>query len=127
MNIRFLTNTILVLCGIFSTGIIILLLWVADEFYGKTENTSGMILLKTQNDPIKKASRFYYNTQQKKNDTLPTFHQQLFYFNVLLNKDTVTFNVLPSLFSKKEIGDSLSLLKTTGYFSNRVGYYVNEQ
>jgi hypothetical protein len=127
MNIRVLTNTVLVLCGIFATGVIILLLWVADEFYGKTENTSGIILLKRQTNPIKRATRFYYNIQQKKNDSLSAISQQLFYFNILLGKDTVIFKVLPSLFFKKQIGDSLNILKATGYFSNEVRYYVNEQ
>lgn len=127
MNIRLLTNIILIICGSVAAGVLVLLFFVIDDFHAKIEPGTGILVSKRQIYPIKKNNHYYQNTRQKKNDSLNCFSDQLFYFNVAIDVDTITLKIIPSVYFKKQIGDTLALLKATGHFSNKVVYFAKEE
>jgi hypothetical protein len=124
MNTNVITNIILLICAICIGGIMVLLFFVADEWYSKTENITGFVLLKCSSYQEKKPAHPHSVVPSTNKDSTAPYRNHQYYLKVSVGYDTLVLKVEKGFYSSKKAGDSLVLIRSTGYFTSNLSYFI---
>jgi hypothetical protein len=124
MNTSFVTNIILVICAICIGAIVVLLFFVSDDWYAKRENVTGFVLLKKNSYEEKKVNLPHSVVPSAEKDSMVSHRNQQYHLKVSAGYDTLVLKVEEGFYLSKQVGDSLILTRSIGYFTKNISYFI---
>jgi hypothetical protein len=125
MNTSFVTNIILVICAICMGVIVVLLFFVADDWYAKRENVKAVVLLKKNSYEDKKATIPQSVVFSKQKDSIDTAQNYWYQLKVSTADDTLLLKAEKEFYLSNQVGDTILLTKSVGYFTKKVFYTIS--